>query len=108
MSALCLRHALRSVCRLVASHLGTAAASSAEQVNGRPPTMGTAFLLTRVQKRVVLAETREQGVRPMTSTLAEPMTSTFATALRRSARLEELIREDAGPFRILTGDRPTG
>ena len=44
----------------------------------------------------------------MTSTLTEPMTSTFATALRRSARLEELIREDAGPFRILTGDRPTG
>jgi tryptophanyl-tRNA synthetase len=44
----------------------------------------------------------------MTSTLHEPMTGTFATALRRSARVEELIREDAGPFRILTGDRPTG
>ena len=44
----------------------------------------------------------------MTSTLTESVASTFATALLRSARLEELIREDAGPFRILTGDRPTG
>jgi tryptophanyl-tRNA synthetase len=29
-------------------------------------------------------------------------------ALRRSAELEELIAQDATPFRILTGDRPTG
>ena len=29
-------------------------------------------------------------------------------ALRRSAELEELIAADAGVFRILTGDRPTG
>ena len=29
-------------------------------------------------------------------------------ALRRSAELEELIDADAGVFRILTGDRPTG
>ena len=31
-----------------------------------------------------------------------------AVALRRSAELEELIDADAGRFRILTGDRPTG
>jgi tryptophanyl-tRNA synthetase len=31
-----------------------------------------------------------------------------ALALRRSAELEELIDADAGRFRILTGDRPTG
>jgi tryptophanyl-tRNA synthetase len=36
------------------------------------------------------------------------MTSTLATALRRSAEIERRIGEDAGPFRILTGDRPTG
>jgi len=35
-------------------------------------------------------------------------THSLAAALRRSAEIEELIREDAGPFRILTGDRPTG
>src|SRR6202050_2678319 len=29
-------------------------------------------------------------------------------ALRRSAELEEMIDADAGRFRILTGDRPTG
>ena len=29
-------------------------------------------------------------------------------ALRRSAELEELIDADAGRFRVLTGDRPTG
>src|ERR1700743_646135 len=29
-------------------------------------------------------------------------------ALKRSAELEELIGQDAGQFRILTGDRPTG
>src|SRR5580692_4440066 len=36
--------------------------------------------------------------------------STMSTtlALRRSAELEELIDADAGRFRILTGDRPTG
>ncbi len=31
-----------------------------------------------------------------------------ALALRRSAEIEELIALDAAPFRILTGDRPTG
>ena len=34
------------------------------------------------------------------------MTTTIAQ--RRSAELEELIDRDAGTFRILTGDRPTG
>ena len=34
--------------------------------------------------------------------------STLAAALRRSAEIEGRIRENAGPFRILTGDRPTG
>ena len=33
---------------------------------------------------------------------------TLTTAQRRSAELEELIRQDAAAFRILTGDRPTG
>src|ERR1700722_4523056 len=36
----------------------------------------------------------------------ETMTTTLAQ--RRSAELEELIDRDAGVFRILTGDRPTG
>ena len=31
-----------------------------------------------------------------------------SSALRRSAEIEELIDTDAGRFRILTGDRPTG
>jgi tryptophanyl-tRNA synthetase len=48
----------------------------------------------------------------MTSTLtgapAEPVSGTLAAALRRSAEIEALIREDARAFRILTGDRPTG
>jgi tryptophanyl-tRNA synthetase len=43
----------------------------------------------------------------MTSTLTEP-SRTLAAARRRSAEIEALIGEDAGPFRILTGDRPTG
>jgi tryptophanyl-tRNA synthetase len=33
---------------------------------------------------------------------------TLEAARRRSAELEELIAKDAGQFRILTGDRPTG
>jgi tryptophanyl-tRNA synthetase len=33
---------------------------------------------------------------------------TLEAARRRSAELEELIEKDAGQFRILTGDRPTG
>jgi tryptophanyl-tRNA synthetase len=48
----------------------------------------------------------------MTSTMtdmdADPISPTLAAALRRSAEIEGLIREDARPFRILTGDRPTG
>jgi len=52
----------------------------------------------------------------MTSTMTErgagrnaaSASGTLAAALRRSAEIEELIREDAGTFRILTGDRPTG
>jgi tryptophanyl-tRNA synthetase len=43
----------------------------------------------------------------MTSTMTEP-SGTLAAALRRSAEIEQLIAEAAGPFRILTGDRPTG
>jgi tryptophanyl-tRNA synthetase len=35
-------------------------------------------------------------------------TTTIAAARQRSAKLEELIGADARPFRILTGDRPTG
>jgi tryptophanyl-tRNA synthetase len=36
------------------------------------------------------------------------MNATRTTAEHRSAELEELIGTDAGQFRILTGDRPTG
>ncbi len=36
------------------------------------------------------------------------MTATISAARRRSATLEERIATDAGQFRILTGDRPTG
>jgi tryptophanyl-tRNA synthetase len=36
------------------------------------------------------------------------MTATLAAARRRSDTLEEQIARDAGQFRILTGDRPTG
>jgi tryptophanyl-tRNA synthetase len=36
------------------------------------------------------------------------MMMSTSLALRRSAELEELIDTDAGRFRILTGDRPTG
>jgi tryptophanyl-tRNA synthetase len=43
----------------------------------------------------------------MTMTMTEP-SGTLAAALRRSADIERRIGEDAGPFRILTGDRPTG
>ena len=44
----------------------------------------------------------------MTTTLTEPVSGTLAAALRRSAELEAMIEADAGQFRILTGDRPTG
>jgi tryptophanyl-tRNA synthetase len=44
----------------------------------------------------------------VTDAPAEPMSGTLAAALRRSAEIETLIREDARAFRILTGDRPTG
>jgi tryptophanyl-tRNA synthetase len=48
----------------------------------------------------------------MTSTMtdagADPLSPTLAAALRRSAEIEGRIREDPRPFRILTGDRPTG
>ena len=48
----------------------------------------------------------------MTTTLTDPVsdsvTGTVAAALRRSAELEAMIAADAGKFRILTGDRPTG
>jgi tryptophanyl-tRNA synthetase len=44
----------------------------------------------------------------MTTTQAEPVSGTLAAALRRSAELEAMIGADAGEFRILTGDRPTG
>jgi tryptophanyl-tRNA synthetase len=39
---------------------------------------------------------------------SEALSGTLAAALRRSAEIEALIREDARAFRILTGDRPTG
>jgi len=42
-----------------------------------------------------------------TSTVAET-SGTLAAALQRSAEIEGQIRENPGPFRILTGDRPTG
>jgi tryptophanyl-tRNA synthetase len=38
----------------------------------------------------------------------EDSMDTVDAARRRSAELEELIAKDAGQFRILTGDRPTG
>ena len=44
----------------------------------------------------------------LTDSPAEPGTGTLAAALRRSAEIEGLIREDPRAFRILTGDRPTG
>jgi len=44
----------------------------------------------------------------LTDTPAEPVSGTLAAALRRSAELEAVIREESGSFRILTGDRPTG
>jgi tryptophanyl-tRNA synthetase len=44
----------------------------------------------------------------MTTTLTDPVPGTLAAALRRSAELEAMIGADAGEFRILTGDRPTG
>ena len=44
----------------------------------------------------------------MTTTLTESASGTLAAALRRSAELEAMIGADAGKFRILTGDRPTG
>ncbi|HLK01786.1 MAG TPA: tryptophan--tRNA ligase [Streptosporangiaceae bacterium] len=36
------------------------------------------------------------------------MTTTLAVAEHRSTELDELIHADAGQFRVLTGDRPTG
>ena len=39
---------------------------------------------------------------------SEARSGTLAAALRRSAEIEALIREDTRAFRILTGDRPTG
>ena len=44
----------------------------------------------------------------MTDAATEPLSATLAAALRRSAEIEGLIREDPRAFRILTGDRPTG
>src|SRR5579872_6037039 len=46
----------------------------------------------------------------LTSTqMGEPqMTTTLAVAEHRSTELDELIHADAGQFRVLTGDRPTG
>ena len=44
----------------------------------------------------------------MTTTLSDTISGSLATALRRSAELETMIDADAGQFRILTGDRPTG
>jgi tryptophanyl-tRNA synthetase len=60
--------------------------------NGRPLT-GAAFLLTEV-------------VRSPKEDLVSA--ATVLAAHRRSARIEEQIARNAGQFRILTGDRPTG
>jgi tryptophanyl-tRNA synthetase len=40
--------------------------------------------------------------------LSETITDSLAATLRRSAALEAAIERDASPFRVLTGDRPTG
>jgi tryptophanyl-tRNA synthetase len=40
--------------------------------------------------------------------LSETVSDSLAATLRRSAALEAAIERDASPFRILTGDRPTG
>jgi tryptophanyl-tRNA synthetase len=42
------------------------------------------------------------------TTLSETISDSLAVTLRRSAALEAAIVRDASPFRILTGDRPTG
>ncbi len=44
----------------------------------------------------------------MTAVLSDTISDTLASALIRSAGLEAAIERDASPFRILTGDRPTG
>jgi len=44
----------------------------------------------------------------VTATLSDTISDSLAATLRRSAALEAAIERDAGPFRILTGDRPTG
>jgi tryptophanyl-tRNA synthetase len=44
----------------------------------------------------------------VTTTLSETVGDSFAVTLHRSAALEAAIERDASPFRILTGDRPTG
>jgi tryptophanyl-tRNA synthetase len=44
----------------------------------------------------------------VTITLSETISDSLAAVLDRSAALEERIARDASPFRILTGDRPTG
>jgi tryptophanyl-tRNA synthetase len=44
----------------------------------------------------------------VTATLSETISDSLAATLRRSAALEAAIERDAAPFRILTGDRPTG
>jgi tryptophanyl-tRNA synthetase len=40
--------------------------------------------------------------------LSETISASLAATVRRSAALEAEIERDAAPFRILTGDRPTG
>jgi hypothetical protein len=44
----------------------------------------------------------------VTALLSESISDSLAATLRRSAALEAAIERDAAPFRILTGDRPTG
>jgi tryptophanyl-tRNA synthetase len=44
----------------------------------------------------------------VTDAPGDARSGTLAAALRRSAEIEALLGEDTGPFRILTGDRPTG
>ncbi|GLX01117.1 tryptophan--tRNA ligase [Microtetraspora sp. NBRC 16547] len=54
---------------------------------------------------------REQGGGKSDETSTGATTGTtigMSAAQRRSAELEELIRQDPGRFRVLTGDRPTG
>jgi len=44
----------------------------------------------------------------VSTVLSETVTDSLAATLQRSAAIEAAIERDAAPFRVLTGDRPTG